>query len=511
METWLEPLYDAAGMGAADRWAIEQQGVPSLDLMEAAGRALAEVTASVAGPGPVRVVCAGGNNGGDGLVAARYLRESGYEVEVLMLGDPETLSPDSKANFSRLEGVEVLQGKGALGRLGGSGAIIDAMLGTGFAGEPRSPVSEAIERINACSCAVVACDVPSGMDASTGEAGLAVRADRTVTFHGLKAGHVIAPGKYLCGEVTVADIGIPAGAPAGEAAGLITAAVLDLLAPRGEQSNKFTSGRVSIVGGSRGLTGAVCLAAGAAIRSGAGYATAAVPADLEAIFEIKLTETMTLGCGSDPGHLGASALDQVASHCANASAVVLGSGMGREAGAGEFLRSLVSRLASPTVVDADGLGGLDGRLELIRGREAETVLTPHEGEMGRLLGRSSDEVAAARLDAALTLARETGAVAVLKGDDTIVTDGQRVAVNDLAAPALATAGTGDVLAGVCGALLARGLDGFEAACAAVYAHSRAGRLAASRIGSAEAVIAGDVIADLPLALSPGPADSRSLE
>ena len=511
MESWLEPLYDAAGMGEADRWAIEDEGVPSLELMEAAGRALAEVTAAVAGPGPIRVVCGKGNNGGDGLVAARHLVESGYEVEVLMLWDPETLSPDARINFRLLEGAEVLVGEGALARIGDSGAIVDAVLGTGFEGEPRSPVSEAIEAINASGCPVVACDVPSGTNASTGEAGLAVRAGRTVTFHGLKVGHVVAPAKHLCGEVSVADIGIPAGAPAGEAAGLISAAVLDLLPLRGERSTKFTSGRVSIVGGSRGLTGAVCLAAEAAIRSGAGYGTAAVPADLEPILETKLTETMTLGCGTDSGHLGLSALDQVASHCENAAAVVLGSGLGREPGAGEFLRALASRLKAPTVIDADGLGGLDGQLGIVSERDGATILTPHEGEMGRLLGRSSGEVSARRLDSALTLARQTGAVVVLKGDDTIVTDGERVAINRLSAPGLATAGTGDVLAGACGALLARGLDPFEAACAAVHSHTRAGRIAASAVGSAEGVIAGDVIAAMPVALAPGPVGGRSLE
>jgi NAD(P)H-hydrate epimerase len=502
MEEWLDPLYDAAGMGAADRWAIEQQSVPSLELMEAAGHALAEVAAAAAGAGPVTVVCGKGNNGGDGLVAARHLVESGYEVQAVMLWDPDTLSPDSKVNFALLEGVEVLVGEGALSRLDGSGAIIDAILGTGFEGEPRSPVSEAIESINSVSCPVIACDVPSGMNASTGEAGLAVRAGHTVTFHGLKAGHLISPGKHLCGEVTVAPIGIPAGAPEGTAAGRINAGVLGLLPLRGSASNKFTSGRVSIVGGSRGLTGAVCLAAEAAIRSGAGYATAAVPRGLEPILETKLTETMTLGCGTDDGFLGLSALEAVADHCENASAVVLGSGLGREPGAGEFLRSLVVRLDVPTVLDADGLGGLAGRSELLKERSGPVILTPHEGEMGRLIGRSSAEVSAFRLDSALTLARASGAVAVLKGDDTIVTDGLRVAVNDLSAPALATAGTGDVLAGVCGAFLARGLDPFEAACAAVHCHTRAGRLAAARIGAAEGVIAGDIVEAMPMAMVP---------
>jgi NAD(P)H-hydrate epimerase len=265
-----------------------------------------------------------------------------------------------------------------------------------------------------------------------------------------------------------------------------------------------------VVGGSKGLTGAVCLAAEAAIRAGAGYATAAVPSDLEPIFEAKLTETMTLGCGSDAGRLGPSALEAAAAHCENAAAAVLGSGLGRDPGAASFLRDLAASVVSPVVIDADGLGALGGDLGLVAARRGPTVLTPHEGEMARLLGRDSADVAAHRLEAAVKLAREAGAVAVLKGDDTIVTDGETVAINSLPAPGLATAGTGDVLAGVVGAFLARGLEPFEAACAAVHCHSRAGRLAAAHLGSPDGVIAGDVVGAIPAAMVPGPDGGRAL-
>jgi NAD(P)H-hydrate epimerase len=507
---WLSPVFDAPGMGDADRWAIEDQGVPSLELMEAAGGALARVAAEVAGHGPVTVVCGKGNNAGDGLVAARHLVESGFSVEVIMLWPGDELSEDSAANLRLLEGAEILEGEGSLQRLARSGAVIDAILGTGFSGEPRPPVSGAIEAINRAGTPVVACDVPSGVDGSTGEAGLAVKADRTVTFHGIKVGHLVAPGKRLCGQVTVAPIGIPVGAPEGRAAGLINESILDLLPRRGAESNKFTSGRVSVIGGSRGLTGAVCLAAEAAGRAGAGYATAAVPASLEPIFEAKLTETMTLGCGNDPGRFGPGAVAAVVAHCESAAAVVLGSGLGRDPDAATFLREVIGRIGAPAVIDADGLGALSGHLGAITGREAPTVLTPHEGEMGRLLGSDSSAVASHRLESALALSRETGAVTVLKGDDTIVTDGGRTAINSLPAPGLATAGTGDVLAGMIGAFMARGLPPFEAACAAVHCHSRAGRLAAARVGSPDGVIAGDVIAAIPIATVPGPAAGRSV-
>lgn len=511
MGGWLDPVFDAAGMGRADKWAIEQAGVPSLDLMETAGRGLADLAAPLAGPGPIRIVCGKGNNGGDGLVAARHLAAAGFETEVLLLWPSGEISPDAKANFDRLDGVEVIEGEGAVSRLPGSGLIVDAILGTGFEGTPRDPVKSAIDAINSSGSPVVCCDVPSGMNASTGEADLAVNGSLTVTFHALKRGHLISPGKQLCGPVRVVDIGIPKGAPSGDAAGKINGNVLELLPLRGAGSNKFTSGRVSVIGGSRGLTGAVCLAAEASIRAGAGYATVAVPFDLESIFEVKMTEVMSVGCGDTEGHLGRTAREEILGHCDEAAAIVLGSGMGRLKDTGKLIRSLTSRLKAPLVLDADGLGGLDGKLERVRGREAPTILTPHAGEMGRLLGITASEVTAHRLDSALRLARETGAIAVLKGDDTIVTDGARIAINDLPAPGLATAGTGDMLAGVIAGFVARGVDPFAAACAAVYCGCRAGRIAAERAGSAEGVIATDAIAALPAAMSVAHTDDRALE
>jgi NAD(P)H-hydrate epimerase len=272
---------------------------------------------------------------------------------------------------------------------------------------------------------------------------------------------------------------------------------------RGPASTKFTSGNVVIVGGSRGLTGAVCLAAAAAGRAGAGYVTAAVPAELEPIFEAKLTETMTVACPTEEGALAAEALDDAADACGRAGAVVLGSGMGRTDGSFELARGLAWELETPLVIDADGLNSLAGHLANLRQRGGPTVLTPHEGELGRLLERDSDEISEHRLAAALEAAEAAGAIVVLKGDDTIVTDGKRVAVNALASPALATAGTGDTLAGVIAALIARGMEPFAAACAGALAGARAGVEAAQRLGLAESVIASDVIEALPAGLRPG--------
>jgi NAD(P)H-hydrate epimerase len=504
MESWLRPLYDAEGMRAVDRWAIEKQGIPSLELMEAAGRAVAEVVAELAPEGPARVVCGKGNNGGDGFVAARLLREMGFEVEALLLWPGKELRGDAAENFERFGGE--LAEEDLVSRLAGSGAVVDAIFGTGFDGVPREPAAGAIRAINGCGAPVVACDIASGIDASSGEVeGEAVEADVTVSFHAAKLGQRIAPGKWHSGELRVVPIGIPAGAPGEAVGGEIEPALLELLPRRGAQSTKFSSGQVAVAGGSRGLTGAVRMTSLAAIRAGAGYATVAVPADLNLVFEIAQPEVMSVACPGGDGCLVPASEKAVLRAFERAAAGVLGPGLGRDPGSFELARDLVGKIEAPLVIDADGLGAFAGRLGELASREAPTVLTPHAGELGRLLERDSSEIDAHRLASAREAARAAGAILLLKGDDTIVTDGERVAVNALSAPALATAGSGDVLSGMIAAMLARGLDPFAAACAAVVAHARAGQEAARRLGAAESVIASDVIAVIPRALRP---DSR---
>jgi NAD(P)H-hydrate epimerase len=484
MDSWLIPLYTAEGMRAVDRWAIETQGIPAAELMEAAGTALAEAVAGLAPQGPVRIVCGKGNNGGDGEVAARRLRGMGFEVEAVNLW-----SDDAPEDLD--------------GWLAGSGAVVDAIFGTGFQGAPREPAAVAIEAINRCGAPVIACDIASGVDASSGEVeGAAVEADLTVTFHGAKLGQRIAPGKWHTGELAVVPIGIPAGAPGEPEGGTISPVVLALAPRRGPRSTKFSSGQVAIAGGSRGLTGAVRMSSLAAIRAGAGYATVAVPAELEPVFEAGEPEVMSVGCPGGDGCLALASVKAVLRTFEPAAACVLGPGMGRDPGSVELAREVVGAIEAPLVIDADGLNAFAGQLDRIAARRAPTVLTPHAGELGRLLERDSEAIAAHRLASVREAAKAAGAVVVLKGDDTIVSDGERVAVNAISAPALATAGSGDVLSGVVAALLARGLEPFAAASAAVVAHARAGRDAAARIGTAESVIATDVIDSIAVGLRP---------
>ena len=291
------------------------------------------------------------------------------------------------------------------------------------------------------------------------------------------------------------------GTPGEVAAGLISDGVLAAMPRRGPASTKFSSGNVVIVGGSRGLTGAPSMSALAAIRAGAGYVTVAAPASLELAFAVRLLEAMFAPLPEDGGMLAPDALEPALAAMRRAGAVVLGPGLGRTPGTRELARALAQRIEQPLVIDADGLNALAGRLEELRDRRAPTLLTPHAGELGRLLELDSGAIERARLRHARAAAERAQAIVVLKGDDTMVADPSgRVAISPGGAPALATAGTGDVLAGVAGAMLAKGMPAEHAACAAVHVHLRAGRLAAAPHGP-DAVIASDVIAALPAALS----------
>jgi NAD(P)H-hydrate epimerase len=500
---WLDELYVAEEMQAADAHAIEEVGVPSLELMERAAEGLARAVGEVAETGPVRVVCGPGNNGGDGLAAARLLRQEGHEVEVIAVAPLEKVGGDARANLERLPGDpprECADGLSA-DALAGSGAVLDAMLGTGFAGEPRDSVARSIAAINEQSAPVVACDVPSGVDGSSGEvAAEAVRAAVTATFHAPKVGLYVAPGAFYAGAVRVVEIGIPRGAPAPATAGLISARALDLVPSRTRGGSKFDSGAVVVAGGAQGLTGAPCMAALAAQRTGAGYVQVAVPASTESVFELRLLEGMTVGLPEREGAHAPEGVEEVLSLCGRAGALVLGPGISRAEPALDFAREIARGAPTALLIDADGLNAHAGRLEDLRERPAPTVLTPHAGELGRLLERDSSEVSAHRLDCVREAAERSGAVVLLKGDDTLVAaPGGPVAVSPGATAALATAGTGDVLSGVIAAFLAKGLDAFAAAAAGAFGHARAGLEAARRHG-ADHTIASDVIDALPAGL-----------
>ena len=448
-----EPLYTAAEMRAAEE---RYPGYPGSagELMERAGAAVAaEVLRAFPEARRIAVVCGGGANGGDGRIAARILRESGRDV----------VETDDPSNVD---------------------LVLDALFGTGFHGAPRPEAAAAIERINACGAPVVAVDLPSGVDASTGEtAGAAVDADLTVTFHARKVGLVVAPGRFHAGRVVVADIGLEA-APTAVVRG--TPALLDRVPRRGARDTKFSSGSLLVVGGAPGTTSAAVLSATAAMRADAGYVTLAVPAAARPVAEALALEPVKRGFE------WANAADSLESDVARSSALAVGPGLGRSDEARALVRTLLGTSSLPVVVDADGLFGLEPAP-----RDAPTILTPHAGELARLLEVESAWVAAHRLEAAARAAERFGAVVLLKGADTIVCapDGRTV-VCDTGPSSLATAGTGDVLTGIVGAFLAKGLDAVDAAAAAAVAHGLAARAVPHQVG----LVASDVVAALPAIL-----------
>ena len=498
LPAWLRGLPDPERMRATDRWAIEECAIPGLELMERAGRGLADVVLAVAPEGPIAVVCGKGNNGGDGYVAARLLREAGRPVHVLTVVAVSELSGDARANAERVDDVEPF----AASRLADCAVVVDALLGTGFSGAPHGPVADAIEAINDAGLPVVAADVPSGVDAASGVVqGAAIRARATATFAAAKPGLWINPGKSHAGQVRVVDIGIPPGAPVAppDVALIDDAALLARLPSRSAGWTKFTSGHVLVAGGARGLTGAPSLAAEAAQRAGAGYVTACVPASQQPVLAQRLLEAMTRGLPDDDGAHTADGADEVLELASRGGALVVGPGLGRSDGAFAFARALLARAEVAVVLDADGLNAHAGDLAALAGRGAPTILTPHEGELARLLGVESSAVQARRLEHARAAAEQSQAIVVLKGDDTLVAEpGGLVAVSPGATGALATAGTGDVLSGVLAAVLSRDLDPFMAACAGVRLHARAGIHAAHDKG-VDGVIARDVIEALPFA------------
>jgi ADP-dependent NAD(P)H-hydrate dehydratase / NAD(P)H-hydrate epimerase len=498
----MEPLLEAGETKELDRWAIQEKGIAASELMERAGEGLAGVVARRAPAGRIAIVCGKGNNGADGVVAARLLRQAGRDVEVLLVWPAEWMGEEAQAQLKRLPGAPPLAFEA--GRLNRTHMIVDALLGTGSSGFPREPADKVIEEMEAAKAPVVAADVPSGVDASTGEvAGSAVHCVATATFHRPKLGLFVRPGKAYAGEVEVIDIGIPRGGPVRPEAGLIGSAVLREVPRRGAESTKFTSGNVFIIGGSRGLTGAPCMSALAAMRSGAGYVTVGAPASLELSFTVRLLEAMMVGLPEDgDGHLDPAGVEPVLEAVGRADAVVLGPGLSKDPDAQALVRAVAPRIDVPLLIDADGINALAGHFEdVLRQRRWPTVLTPHAGELGRLLGVDSKDVERARLRHAREAAARSKAFVVLKGDDTlVVAPSGRVAVSHGGAPALATAGTGDVLSGVIGAMLAKGMPVATAACAGVFVHVRAGQLAAAPHGP-DGVIASDVISALPAALS----------
>lgn len=514
----------AARMREADAARVAA-GTTVATLMERAARgALAAIEARTGRPHGFRfaVVTGKGNNAGDGFVLARLLAARGGRVTVHPVVPGDGLAGPARQAFERLagSGARVADADEAIAP--GTDVVVDALLGTGSTGALAPPYAAAVAGIEAArgrGACVVALDLPSGFDADTGRplvAGApAVRADLTVTFAHVKPVHVLYPGRAACGALAIVDIGVEPVAPGGDPELATEALVAALLPRRAATAHKGDAGRVLVIGGSAGLTGAVVLASTAALRSGAGLVTAGVPESVNDALEAAMIEPMTWPLPETPERaLAASVAPRVLARAAEVQVVALGPGLSRVPAAAELARLVVASSPAPVVLDADGLNAFAGRADTLARRPpgVALVVTPHVGEMERLSGIAAAEIEAARLTLPARLARAWNAVVVLKGAPTVIAapDG-RVTVNPTGNPGMATAGMGDVLTGVIAALLAQGLAPYDAARAAVFVHGLAADVAHERVGTLS-LVAGDVTATLPQVLrrlESGPAGTRS--
>jgi len=488
-------IVGSSEMREIDRIAVQEFDVPALALMIRAGRATADAAMAMAAPtGRVLVVCGAGNNGGDGFATARILRSAGRHVRVVALVPPDGMSPVARVMRQEANEVDVpIADSTAVSAMGAEpgDVVVDAIFGIGLTRPPEGVFAAAISRIEELrerGARVLSVDVPSGLSADTGHpVERAVRADRTVTLAFQKRGLTVYPGAEYAGEVTVVDIGIPAAAAARVP---VTAELLSeaearaLVPPRTFEAHKGDAGRVLVVAGSPGKTGAAHLALTGALRGGAGLVTLAARPE---VFPLALSgrpEGMSHPLRGD-GPLGRADLPALVEAARGADAVVIGPGIPRGSETAPLLRDLLERIQVPTVLDADALNAFAEHPGLIASvaRWSPVVMTPHPGEMARLLGTSVEEIQADRIEVAQQKSREWGAVVILKGARTVVADPDSVpAVIATGNPGMATGGTGDVLAGLAGAMLASHLPVRDAARAAAWVHGRAGDLAARIYG-----------------------------
>ncbi len=506
-------LVTAQQMRELDRAAIETHGIPSLSLMERAGAAVADAAAIYAArrKGSVAVVCGRGNNGGDGLVAARLLIQRGFDVAVFLLSRASELSPDARASWERL--VPLTAHIYELSHpdeirlhhpvLAGASVIIDALLGTGLERTVEGPLAQLIEYLNVLKRPIVAVDMPSGLSADTGvPLGVAVRATTTVTLGLPKVGLFTGSAADYAGEIVVADIGIPPEEVERLAVQLhVTdgATVRSLMAPRERASHKGTYGHVAVVAGSGGKLGAGYLACMAAFRVGAGLVTYYLPDKAFEKFDARYPEIMCVALPDrGRGHFHADGLKQLLASLERTSVVAMGPAMGTHPETRAFVQGVIASSSLPLVVDADGINNLD--TALVARRAAPTVLTPHPGEFGRLTGIAADRIQRERLALARDYAVDHRVTLVLKGYHTVVAMPSGIAyINTTGGPAMASAGMGDVLTGAIAGFIAQGIDVGLAAVAGTYLHGLAGDQAAREIGD-RGIVASDVIRRLPGAI-----------
>jgi NAD(P)H-hydrate epimerase len=489
-------------MRAVDRAAQRRRKIPSRLLMERAAEGIVRMANDVAPEtSNVTVLCGPGNNGGDGLAAARLLRARGIEPRIVTLASPSRFQGDAKANWeaAKAEGLTAIEAaadpRAVSEALSSADIVIDALFGTGLARPLSGGARRLVETANACGRPILAVDIPSGLSADSGaKFGPSIVARWTGAIAALKRCHVLFPARSRCGEIAVLDIGIPDDlieTRRHRFAMIGWEAIAPLFPPRAPTAYKGDFGHVAVVAGSRGKAGAALLCAAGALRAGAGLVTIACPESIERGFLARLPEAMTLPLPDDAGALAPGAAPRLLELLRRCDAAAVGPGLGTGRGAVEAVAAVIDA-DLPALFDADALNAHVGHPGVFRRRRASTLLTPHPGEAGRLLGRPTGDIQRNRPDAAQELARKSGAIVILKGAPTLTASpAGNLWSNSTGSPALAKGGTGDVLAGVGAAFLAQGLDAADAAVAAVFVHGLAGENLGAALGE-RGVLASEV-------------------
>lgn len=506
-------LVRAAEMQEMDRLAIEELGIPGVVLMENAGRGVAGAFLDHFSPSQndtVVILCGRGNNGGDGYVVARYLRQAGFKVIVIVLSQLERVSGDARTHLEiiRKMGMQVYEAPNAetwkdnRTRLRSSGFIVDAIFGTGLNAPVRGFYGTVIDDINASGKPVLSIDIPSGLSADSGQVlGTAVQADLTITFGFAKLGHMVYPGAEKTGDLIGIDIGIPdwVSDKVPQKCTLTEPAhFLNRLRHEKDDIHKGNRGHLLILAGSVGKTGAATLAALGALRAGAGLVTLGVPETLHPILEVKLTEAMTVPLPeTGTGCLSLKAWEDIQTLFAGKTAVALGPGLSTHPGTVSLVRKIASECPLPMVIDADGLNAIAGSMEVLKQTAGRTILTPHPGEMARLSNLQTSDIQKDRIAAAAGFVDACGCFLVLKGARTLVaTPDGNLYVNPTGNPALASGGSGDVLTGLIAGFMARKLSLEEAAVAGPYVHGLSGDFLSARMGTS-GVLAGELLDAVP--------------
>ena len=509
------PLVTAAEMQSLDRRTIDEAKVKGTTLMERAGHGVVQVLERIFGPPakmPITILCGKGNNGGDGLVIARLLKQMRARVVVVLLDTPHALTKDAQSMYRRLRKVSpsIIKVQPSDETLRTSikeaSLIIDALLGTGLSSDVRDPYYSAIQYTNDESVPCLAVDLPSGINSDTGKAmGIAIRAQATVTFGCPKIGLYLGEAINHAGQIITVDIGIPQQYVQELATScfLLTPATISPLLPlREKDSHKGTFGHAGIIAGSSGKTGSAALAARATLRVGAGLVTVAIPKSVQPSLDAKLFEPMTQAMPETSTHtLSHNALIPLLQFSQNLTALAVGPGIGTDTETAELMSALLPQLRQPLVIDADALNILANDLSVLSTRKGPTILTPHPGEMARLVKQSSAKVINQdRLEIARQFAKKHEVILILKGARTVIAnpDGE-TAICDTGNPGMASAGMGDALTGVIVGFLAQGLSPWHAACAGVCLHGLAGDMAAQTVGE-HGLIATDLIEYLPRTL-----------